>query len=143
MKYLLIPVALLLGGRWIKNKMNLTETILWKIVDVSFKVGFPNSLMLIEIELQNISNSSLKVQSIEGSINVNNSYIGYASSLNEFEIPSNNTVTVEVGVNVTSLNLVSTLLNLFATKNVTLNFVGSIQILGIKLPIDYTYKYGN
>lgn len=143
MKYLLIPFALLLGGRWIKNKMNLTESILWKIVDVSFKAGFPNSLMLIEIELQNISSSSLKVQSIEGSINVNNSYIGYASSLNEFEIPSNNTVTVEVGVNVTSLNLVSTLLNLFATKNVTLNFVGSIQILGIKLPIDYTYKYGN
>lgn len=140
MKKIIIPIGLFLLGKWVFNKVSIATNIDWQIVDVSFRGGFTNSLMIVSIKLINKTNNSITVDNIGGDFFVNKQNLGYAQTTQPILINSNGIAYTDIGVQLKNYNVVTTLLNLIRNKTFVLTFVGTLKAYNIDFPINYTYN---
>jgi LEA14-like dessication related protein len=136
---LLIPIGLLVLGRWVFGKINLAQNITFQIIDVALRAGLPFSSLYITLKLVNPTTHKLTVNSLNGEVVVNGTNIGRALLNQSFNINANSSVDVEIVCYLNSFSVVTSLLKILKTKGAAINFNGAASVENILLPINYTY----
>lgn len=139
MKKLILPVSLLLIAAWIGSKIKLAKNIDFKIQDVQFIPSFPTSKISLVIRLINPTNGTTTITNLTGDLLSNGVKLGYVNLLNNYTIPKNGFVDVDVDVVVSNFTTLNTIINVIKTKKINIDFVGTLTSDNFLLPINYTY----
>jgi LEA14-like dessication related protein len=141
MKKLLIPIGLIFIGKWIFSKIDTAKNLLFGITNIDAQVGFPFSKLVLSIKLSNPTTGTINVQSITGTVALNNKVIGSVLSVNSFVINANSDVDVDIDVQLNNLTTIYAIIATLRSKAAIVNFTGTVTAQHIAFPINYDYNF--
>jgi len=97
--------------------------------------------LIARFNIVNGSNTALKIRSLVGDLSINGNILSSVQALDELLIPANGTTIINVKLETSSFNLVSTLVNLISQKRgFTAKFEGTINSQGVLIPISQSIR---
>jgi LEA14-like dessication related protein len=109
-------------------------------------IHFDGDTPVITITLiaHNTSNQQMTINSLDGNISANGTYIGNASSFIPQTIFPNSQSTVKVDIRLGVFNIVNDIIRAFQFGNFqqVINFTGSANVDNIQVPINMNYTVG-
>jgi LEA14-like dessication related protein len=100
-------------------------------------------LLLLNIEIQNPSNSQFVINDFLGSLSVNGTNVGSAESFVKTTIPAASQVTYPIIIRLNLIGVVSDLISLLQKQSglsMDVEFKGYVNASGIVAPVDLPYK---
>lgn len=130
---------------WYYKKYEAAKVINYNIASVAlnFQGVFP--ILKIILNVQNVSNQSIMINSMAGNLYINNTNVGTVSNFQETIIKGNSQTPYEITVKLNLLGVVSDLVSLITngTGNAqTLQLVVNANVEGMIIPVNAKYQIG-